>query len=837
MQQPDTASLDWAESQTGYYSAEFTVESEMSVAVCSFNVNNKRVPVQERSIEEKLRNWLNLHRSPKIIAVGLQEIDMTAQSVMFGETDARNYWRLVLSALIGADEDAEGIQQSYLLVASRQLVGLFLCVFVHKSITPVIGLQEVRVSTVAIGKSLGPMRENRKSALFNFGNKGAVGVHLQIGQTGIAFINAHLHPHIDGMRKRRQGVSTILSEMLFEVPATAANFHCYKRYFHSAAHGVDLADSSHEGKHSKESQTFAISPSEHGVLFFFGDLNFRLHHPPSYALQRSVVTNDWTPMFDQYDQLHSELRANAHDEASGWLGFEERHSKATPSYRYVVKKNVLDLPHGILSDDFAEKDADKGRIPGFTDRILWKAQREGSVEAEELIVHSEISFSDHKPVSGLFRLRVPLVDAERRRAVKERLSLSVGVKCQAVALTDLTIDKRAIHFNYRPYGVVQHEEITLHNSSDSVMPVRIHAAQQSHVPKSSTTSTESTISNQNQVRNIAQRFVDIPQQNIVLYPGDTKAITIVCSVHSDMRKFQCDRSLRIGERVCLSQEILIEPFFSGVDRSRSDDSASPACYNVIVSGDFTVSNFGNTLENLLFQSRVPSSSASTHATPDNSEGGAPNSLRFDPTLVGYPIWLLATMLLERVTAKDLEELVQAQAPLKTIADAERNLIERIDAIALSEESWELDADLEAATWQSIYNTMLLFLSHLHDPVAPFAQYESITSRSKGDFTVIDSIVDRFSPTHKSTFVFVVSFIRRLLDTAYDLAREGYAAIRERILHQFAASLIRKPTKGDPFDRHEDDGELHDKRVFLDYFVTMEAEEHYAHFQDFDSPVH
>jgi hypothetical protein len=88
----------WVRNQLKERASEYKQIRKLSVVVGTWNVNQK-VPTADCSMEE----WLHLDLDPDIIAVGLQEIDMTAQAMIKQETDASVDWVAALdSEIFGA---------------------------------------------------------------------------------------------------------------------------------------------------------------------------------------------------------------------------------------------------------------------------------------------------------------------------------------------------------------------------------------------------------------------------------------------------------------------------------------------------------------------------------------------------------------------------------------------------------------------------------------------------------------------------------------------------------------------------------------------------------------
>ncbi|KNH07509.1 inositol/phosphatidylinositol phosphatase [Perkinsela sp. CCAP 1560/4] len=831
MSKPLGDTCEWLHTQLGFYQSEFSTDAEISVAVCTFNVNNQRLPEDDRTCESKLRNWLLLHESPKIIAVGLQEIDMNAHSVLFGTSDARNYWRSVLCAIIGADEDEESITHSYLMVASRQLVGLFLCVFVHKSIRPDLDLHELDVSTVSIGKSLGPIRENRKSALFNFGNKGAIGVHLQFHGLSIVFVNAHLHPHIEGLQKRRQGISTIMKDMNFRVSHTMRNYHLYQKYFHSSdgAHPNQSTDWTNHQNEPSNQKSYSLSIEDHDIVFFFGDLNFRLASPSPYVLKRAVMMNDWESVFDKFDQLNMELLRGRNDPSSGWFPFRENHVKTAPSYRYVPHKNLLDLPDGVMTDDGHR--SDKGRIPGFTDRILWaepkivdaqktdvesqskdvsipQARPVSRLRQKAVDVHAEVDFSDHKPVSALYGLTVPTVDPHARSVVERRLihafeqdkQVTQSIRTQSL----FSVNTEEINFGNVEFGTKHRVILEIRNTSCSVLPVDIRNVTFDNASNLKENHAKFHNREKSELRT-THTFIDIIPSQVVIYPGETCTVNIQCEVNRRLLRFQLDSDFRgrIGQSVEAENIIAISSAMCSSDSSGLKWSPDRL---VTVTAGLYVTNLGNTLENIV---------------PRYADSHIKELPLCATELVSFPMWWLIHFLSAEPSAEDLQNVLKDHSDVPSVE--ELSLIELLDKQHTQVDAWETCPMWENVSWGTAYRVLCLFLRELQEPIIDFASYELIVNRCDGEIAIFDDIVRKLSPVHRTNFIFIISFLRYLLTRSYALSKETTREFRCKLLGDFVELIIPPAPRTDPFeDPNHVQGSIA-RRVFLDYFVTMEHE--------------
>ena len=150
-----------------------------------------------------------------IIAIGLQEVDMSANALLREETENSKPW-------IEAFVAAAGPQ--YQKIASRQLAGLLILVLARVELVgQITDAASAIVRCGAMGNSIA--------------NKGAVGVRLLLNKTSFCFTTAHLAAHQNESEKRNRDFTRIMENM---------QFPC----------GEQLL--------------------EHDRIFFFGDLNYRL---------------------------------------------------------------------------------------------------------------------------------------------------------------------------------------------------------------------------------------------------------------------------------------------------------------------------------------------------------------------------------------------------------------------------------------------------------------------------------------------------------------------------------------------------------------------------------
>ncbi|XP_036954761.1 phosphatidylinositol 4,5-bisphosphate 5-phosphatase A isoform X2 [Acanthopagrus latus] len=246
----------------------------------------------------------------------------------------------------------------YVLVTSQRMQGLLLLVFAKYFHLPF--LRGVQTETTRTG--LGGY----------WGNKGGVSARMSVFGHTICFLNCHLPAHMENSEQRMEDFESILQQQQFEG---------------QAATGV----------------------LDHDVVFWFGDLNFRINDLEMQVV-KSAIDNNKFPMLWEKDQLNM-----AKDSETVLEGFQEGPLKFPPTYKFDTGTNTYDT-------------SGKKRKPAWTDRILWRlratapagtalsAGKRGSMSGLTSGVkvtqhyyrsYMEYTVSDHKPVSSIFTLQFP----------------------------------------------------------------------------------------------------------------------------------------------------------------------------------------------------------------------------------------------------------------------------------------------------------------------------------------------------------------------------------------------------------------------------------------------
>ncbi|XP_047095116.1 type I inositol polyphosphate 5-phosphatase 5-like [Lolium rigidum] len=268
----------------------------------------------------------------------------------------------------------DGGGMSYCLIASKQMVGLFLSVWVKRELVEHVG--HLRVDCVGRG------------IMRWLGNKGCIAMSMTLHHTSLCFVCSHLASgEKEGDEVRRNAdVAEILKSAHFPracKPPSAAHRGLPERII------------------------------DHDKMIWLGDLNYRVSL--SYDETRTLLEdNDWDALLLK-DQLMIEREAGR-----VFVGWKEGKICFAPTYKYTHN-----------SDAYAGetvKSKKKRRTPAWCDRILWHGD---GVEQLQYL-RGESRFSDHRPVCGVFAVEV---DAGVEGGGKMRTchSLAARIGCDKTA--------------------------------------------------------------------------------------------------------------------------------------------------------------------------------------------------------------------------------------------------------------------------------------------------------------------------------------------------------------------------------------------------------------------
>ncbi|GJR78914.1 type I inositol polyphosphate 5-phosphatase 4-like protein [Tanacetum coccineum] len=262
----------------------------------------------------------------------------------------------------GSDDSSDGIHctqteycdkqagnSRYCLVASKQMVGIYLTIWVKSELRD--DVRNMKVSCVGRG------------LMGYLGNKGSISISMTLHQTSFCFVCSHLTSgQKEGDELRRNAdVMEILK----------------KTYFPRVEGARD----------DKSPQTIL----EHDRIIWLGDLNYRI--ALSYRYVKALVeARDWGTLLEN-DQLRIEQRSG-----HVFNGWNEGRIYFPPTYKYSNNSDRY------ACDDMHPKE--KKRTPAWCDRILWY----GRGLHQMSYVRGESRFSDHRPVYSIFIAEVESIN-------------------------------------------------------------------------------------------------------------------------------------------------------------------------------------------------------------------------------------------------------------------------------------------------------------------------------------------------------------------------------------------------------------------------------------------
>jgi hypothetical protein len=370
---------DWLERDMQERDTEYCDFREVTSLVMTWNAGAAKPTALH--YDERDRNFFRElltgpKQPPDILVFGFQELvdledkKVTARNIFKAtkkkddshkEHMAHQYraWRDYLCREV---DTIMGSASPYTLLHTADLVGLFTCIFVRSSERAQI--RAVSAAEVKLG--MGGI----------YGNKGALIVRFILDDSSVCFINAHLAAGQRQTAHRNNDVAAIME---------SAALPAEKDDGVRALHYVGGGDGS--------------MVLDHEICILNGDLNYRIDAVPRDTCVAAVQRGELGKLLER-DQL---LLSRKRNPGFRLRAFQESGIAFAPTYKYDVGSDVYDS-------------SEKRRAPAWCDRLLYRGV--GRIKQLEYRRH-EVRVSDHRPVSGVFRLRVKTIDERRRRVAWE----------------------------------------------------------------------------------------------------------------------------------------------------------------------------------------------------------------------------------------------------------------------------------------------------------------------------------------------------------------------------------------------------------------------------------
>lgn len=365
----------------------YTDPEPLSLFCGTYNVNGKA-----NLGSETLDEWLfpNQYQSVKhdMYIIGFQEIvELNPVNVAMDlqGPERTQYWMNHITSCLTKHSSAEF---EYTKVGEKNLVGVMMCVFIKKSLLPII--KDVRWATNAVGV-MGIM-----------GNKGGVTCRFSLYSTSVCVVCAHLAASRDNVVNRNADFRNIMKDTVLKIDRNAVSS------------ATEYTGSDKFASLTQDENDCRIG--DHDLIFWIGDFNYRIDMKLTREDIMKFINEDKLQDLRIFDQLNMEKSLGKVFE-----NFEEGELNFKPTYKFQPGTDIYEAREGK-----------KKRPPAWCDRILWSETRQltgrqvtganASLKREKSI--KQISYrsanlhaSDHKPVSAEFEITVRSVNTKREHDV------------------------------------------------------------------------------------------------------------------------------------------------------------------------------------------------------------------------------------------------------------------------------------------------------------------------------------------------------------------------------------------------------------------------------------
>ena len=200
--------------------------------------------IAERPVISNLGDWLlpPLNVAPDIYFVGMQKIEVSPNAYFGMDGERETLWLNSIKQNLSSNA-------CYDLKAKHRMIGLLVGVFIKRGLDQMI--HNVNVSSLATG------------LLNRVGKKGAMAVSMTIIDTTVCYFNSHLAAHFEDYERRNQDFRDISSKLQFDNKMII---------------------------------------SDHDIVFWLGNLNYRISDIDTSEVNRHLANNSSQPLLN-FDQL------------------------------------------------------------------------------------------------------------------------------------------------------------------------------------------------------------------------------------------------------------------------------------------------------------------------------------------------------------------------------------------------------------------------------------------------------------------------------------------------------------------------------------------------------
>ncbi|KAM8813064.1 LOW QUALITY PROTEIN: synaptojanin-1 [Rhynchonycteris naso] len=365
---------------------KYSKPKKIRVCVGTWNVNGGK---QFRSIAFKnqtLTDWLldapklagiqefqdKRSKPTDIFAIGFEEmVELNAGNIVNASTTNQKLWAVELQKTISRDN-------KYVLLASEQLVGVCLFVFIRPQHAPFI--RDVAVDTVKTGMGGAT------------GNKGAVAIRMLFHTTSLCFVCSHFAAGQSQVKERNEDFGEIVRKLSFPMGRMLFS---------------------------------------HDYVFWCGDFNYRIDLP-NEEVKELIRQQNWDSLIAG-DQL-----INQKNTGQIFRGFLEGKVTFAPTYKYDLFSEDYDTSEKCRTPAWTDRVLWRRRKWPF-DRsaedldLLNASFQDGSkilyTWTPGTLLHygrAELKTSDHRPVIALIDIDIFEVEAEERQNIYKEVIAAQG---------------------------------------------------------------------------------------------------------------------------------------------------------------------------------------------------------------------------------------------------------------------------------------------------------------------------------------------------------------------------------------------------------------------------
>ncbi|XP_036059860.1 synaptojanin-1 isoform X2 [Onychomys torridus] len=356
---------------------KYSKPKKIRVCVGTWNVNGGK---QFRSIAFKnqtLTDWLldapklagiqefqdKRSKPTDIFAIGFEEmVELNAGNIVNASTTNQKLWAVELQKTISRDN-------KYVLLASEQLVGVCLFVFIRPQHAPFI--RDVAVDTVKTGMGGAA------------GNKGAVAIRMLFHTTSLCFVCSHFAAGQSQVKERNEDFGEIARKLSFPMGRMLFS---------------------------------------HDYVFWCGDFNYRIDLP-NEEVKELIRQQNWDSLIAG-DQLINQKNAG-----QIFRGFLEGKVTFAPTYKYDLFSEDYDTSEKCRTPAWTDRVLWRRRKWPFDRSAEDLDLLNASFQDESKILYTwtpgtllhygraELKTSDHRPVVALIDIDIFEVEAEKRQNV------------------------------------------------------------------------------------------------------------------------------------------------------------------------------------------------------------------------------------------------------------------------------------------------------------------------------------------------------------------------------------------------------------------------------------